>query len=167
MGKRQLGRAWKVSSEQKLMILPRRSGTMCCPAACERSQTDLRFTFSTCACQRSASCSAARDRVRGAAAVRWRPCGGVGRRGPREREDEDAGVGDARNTAIVRTGPQCAPDSQYGNVCAEESAWAASTIGHGVQNGCAGGRNAEQVTYRSHGATQDEAAQNAARGADP
>ena len=39
---------WNVSSEQKLITLPRRRGTMCCPAACESSQTDLRFTFRTC-----------------------------------------------------------------------------------------------------------------------
>ncbi|KAH9836256.1 uncharacterized protein C8Q71DRAFT_761490 [Rhodofomes roseus] len=40
-------RTWNVSSEQKLMILPRRRATMCCPAACASSQTDLRLTFST------------------------------------------------------------------------------------------------------------------------
>lgn len=41
-------RTWKVSSEQKLITLPRCLATMCCPAACESSQTDLRFTFNTC-----------------------------------------------------------------------------------------------------------------------
>ena len=49
------GRTWNVSSEQKLMIFPRRRGTMCWPAACESSQTDLRFTFRTCRRQRSNS----------------------------------------------------------------------------------------------------------------
>lgn len=39
---------WNVRREQKLMIFPRRRGTMCCPALCESSQTDLRFTFRTC-----------------------------------------------------------------------------------------------------------------------
>ena len=46
-----LVRTWKVNNEQKLTIFPRRRGTMCCPAACESSHTDLRFTFRTCACQ--------------------------------------------------------------------------------------------------------------------
>ena len=46
-----LVRTWNVNNEQKLMIFPRRRGTMCCPAACESSHTDLRFTFRTCACQ--------------------------------------------------------------------------------------------------------------------
>ncbi len=45
------GRTWNVSSEQKLMTFPRRRGTMCWPAACERSQTDLRFTLMTCTCR--------------------------------------------------------------------------------------------------------------------
>ena len=40
-------RTWNVSSEQKLMTLPRLLATMCCPAACESSQTDLRLTFKT------------------------------------------------------------------------------------------------------------------------
>lgn len=41
------GRTWYVSRLQKLMILPRRRGTMCWPAAWQRSQQALRFTFRT------------------------------------------------------------------------------------------------------------------------
>lgn len=40
-------RTWNVNNEQKLMIFPRRRGTMCWPAAWQRSQHALRFTFRT------------------------------------------------------------------------------------------------------------------------
>ena len=40
-------RTWYVRRLQKLMILPRRRGTMCWPAACARSQHALRFTLMT------------------------------------------------------------------------------------------------------------------------
>lgn len=38
---------WKVSNDPKLMILPRLSGTMCRPAARERTNADVRFVVRT------------------------------------------------------------------------------------------------------------------------